>query len=76
MPESYTALARSLFSFVGLIQRVNEEAPDSAVTAKHFNPSFYDENLDYDKELVDDVRLYGRDEPDELDFTDAWESSY
>lgn len=63
------------FSF---IQRsnINEEAPNTSIQEKHHNKNFYDPILDYDDELKDDIRLYGRDKPDELDFTDVWESSY
>lgn len=42
----------------------------------HYNKSFYDKDLDYDEELHDDIRLFGREKPDELDYTDVWESSY
>ena len=42
----------------------------------HFNSSFYDPDLDYDEELQDDIRLFGREKPDELDYTDVWESTY
>ena len=60
----------------GLIPKINLEAPDSSVTAKHYNKSFYDPNLDFDDELKDDITLYGRDIPDDLDYTDVWETSY
>ncbi|KAL4450992.1 hypothetical protein ABPG74_021314 [Tetrahymena malaccensis] len=63
---------------LGFIQRSNihEEAPNTSIEAKHHNKTFYDPILDIDEDLKDDIRLYGRDKPDELDFTDVWESSY
>ncbi len=42
----------------------------------HYNKTFYDPDMDYDEELNDDIRLFGREEPDQLDYSDVWESTY
>eukprot|EP01015_Nassula_variabilis_P022913 TRINITY_DN423_c0_g1_i4.p1 TRINITY_DN423_c0_g1~~TRINITY_DN423_c0_g1_i4.p1 ORF type:complete len:270 (+),score=55.20 TRINITY_DN423_c0_g1_i4:66-875(+) len=50
----------------------NPSSPDS----KFHNKSFYDPDYD-DAELFSaDIRMYGKDKPDELDFTDVWDHSY
>ena len=48
----------------------------TSLESKFFNKNYYNPGLDFDDELNTDIRLYGREKPDELDFTDAWESSY
>ena len=44
--------------------------------SKFFNKSYYDPNIDFDEEIQDDVRMFGNEKPDELEFTDVWESAY
>ncbi len=55
---------------------VGKDKPDSSPTGKFFNKTFYNPDLDYEEELNSHIKIYGREEPDQLDYGDVWESAY
>ncbi len=55
---------------------MNEDAPNSSPDSRHYNKTFNDPILDFEDEVKYDITLYSRHEPDELDFTDCWETTY
>lgn len=68
---------RSVNNFSGINNPIVGATPNNAdPESKFYNKTFYNPDLDYENELDTDVRLYGREIPDELDYTDVWESSY
>lgn len=56
-------------------QKVYKTKNDDSQDSKFYNKTYYNPELDYDEELIHDITLYGREQPDELDFTDVWEIS-
>eukprot|EP01017_Pseudomicrothorax_dubius_P011955 TRINITY_DN1463_c0_g1_i10.p1 TRINITY_DN1463_c0_g1~~TRINITY_DN1463_c0_g1_i10.p1 ORF type:complete len:239 (-),score=56.22 TRINITY_DN1463_c0_g1_i10:39-755(-) len=47
-----------------------------AELTKHANKAFYNPDLDMDDVIQDNIKLYGREKPDELDYSDVWDSTY
>ena len=63
-----------LIVFLNQSDPIREKIP-SDPTKKHYNPHFYNPEIDIE-EFNEVIGNYGRDKPDELDFTDVWDISF
>ena len=54
---------------------VGADANITEQTAQHYNKHYYNPELD-DQDTNENITLYGREKPDELDFTDVWDTTY